>query len=202
MYNWNVKILSNLEKCFIDEDLSSHPEQKSFVAYQGGRLSFEVAVHNPSRENGVVRAEVKKCGTLKKYMKLGQVTSVPSVFPAKLNRDTDPYDLKTTPGLFPDPIMPLHYAGKINVAPLQTSVVFVDIEIPENFEAGDYTAGISLILPDGTCECEATASVHVVGAVLPEQKLIHTEWFYTDCLAEAYYVRPFSSEHWKIVERF
>lgn len=202
MARWDVKILSSLEKCFIDEDLSAHPATESFSGFRGERLSFQVAVYNPSRENGVVRPKVVKCGTLKKYVTLGQVTSVPSAFPAKLNREIDPYDLRTQPGLFPDPILPLHYAGKINVAPMQTAVVWVNVEIPADFPAGDYTAGIRLTLPDGTREAEATAQIHVVGATLPEQKLIHTEWFYTDCLAEAYYVRPFSTEHWKIIERF
>ena len=49
-------------------------------------------------------------------------------------------------------------------------------------------------------EHSVTVPVEVIGASLPEQKLIHTEWFYCDCIADYYHVTPWSEEHWKLVE--
>ncbi|MCG4808289.1 hypothetical protein L0P46_10495, partial [Collinsella aerofaciens] len=42
----------------------------------------------------------------------------------------------------------------------------------------------------------------VVPAVLPKQKVLHTEWFYPDCLADYYGCDVFSEEHWKIIGNF
>ena len=44
--------------------------------------------------------------------------------------------------------------------------------------------------------------VRVIDAQLPEQKLIHTEWFHCDCLADYYQVPVFSEEHWEAIESF
>ena len=45
-------------------------------------------------------------------------------------------------------------------------------------------------------------AVTIYNAVLPKQKIIHTEWFYADCLADYYHVPVFSEEHWKIMENY
>lgn len=37
---------------------------------------------------------------------------------------------------------------------------------------------------------------------LPNQTLIHTQWFHCDCLATWYGVEVFSEDHWKIIERY
>ena len=44
--------------------------------------------------------------------------------------------------------------------------------------------------------------LQVIEAVLPEQRLLHTEWFYFDCLATQYNVEMFSEAHWSIVETY
>lgn len=44
--------------------------------------------------------------------------------------------------------------------------------------------------------------LEVIGAVLPKQKLIHTEWFHTDCLATHYGVDVSSEEHWRRIDQF
>lgn len=48
--------------------------------------------------------------------------------------------------------------------------------------------------PLGTCE----TVVEVVGARLPKQKLLYTNWFHCDCLCDAYGVAPFSERFWEI----
>ena len=43
-------------------------------------------------------------------------------------------------------------------------------------------------------------SVKVINEELPKQELIHTEWFYTDCIADQYGCEIFSERHWEIIE--
>lgn len=44
--------------------------------------------------------------------------------------------------------------------------------------------------------------MEVVGAALPPQTLVHTEWFHADCLATWYGVEPLSEEHWTILGKY
>ena len=44
--------------------------------------------------------------------------------------------------------------------------------------------------------------MRVSDTALPPQTLIHSEWFYTDCIAKHYGVRVFSEKHWKLIESF
>ena len=37
---------------------------------------------------------------------------------------------------------------------------------------------------------------------LPKQKIMHTEWFHADCLADYYHVDVFSEKHWEILENY
>ena len=45
-------------------------------------------------------------------------------------------------------------------------------------------------------ECEIT--VDVIGAPLPKQRLMYTNWFHCDCLCDMYGVEPFSDRFWEI----
>ncbi len=47
-----------------------------------------------------------------------------------------------------------------------------------------------------------TADINISEAKLPPQKLIHINWFHSDCLASYYKVPVFSEEYWRITENF
>lgn len=42
----------------------------------------------------------------------------------------------------------------------------------------------------------------MIGVHLPKQKIMHTEWFHADCLADYYHVDVFSEKHWEILENY
>lgn len=48
----------------------------------------------------------------------------------------------------------------------------------------------------------AEVSVSVAPAAMPEQTLICTNWFHTDCLMSYYKVEAFGEEYWRITENF
>jgi len=198
-----VKVLSSLEKCFLDEDLSGHPETNSFVMFHNQRLAFQVAIHRADTEyRRAPRVKVEVGGDLAPYVRVRQVISVPSVYPT-VPQWTDDYYLRTEPGLYPDLLQPLHYRGQITLGPKQTQNLWLDVELPETQAAGTYTIPVTLRLPDDDSIVARTeATVQVLSAELPPQKTIHTEWFYCDCLAEYYGVRVFSEKHWRIIESF
>ncbi len=206
MSNIQMKILSSLEKCFLDEDLGSKKEKKRFVMLQNEKLSFQVAYINTELERAK-RYTVSCSGSLAPYATVREVVSIPSAHPAEEQKMDEDY-LRITPGLYPDLLRPLHYGGAVLVPSKRLCSLWIDISLPENFFAGDYELTLSLRYQDQKNPQEeaplfsATAQVQVVAAALPPQRLIHTEWFYTDCLANFYGTRAFSEKHWRSIESF
>ena len=106
-----MKPMSSMEKCFIDDDINLKPEKKSFVTFEDERLSFQIGVFC---KEPIGRTEptayVKLSGALASYSSVRQVVSVPSMFPVNDTNYDEDY-IRTTPGLYPDLLRPLHYDG-------------------------------------------------------------------------------------------
>jgi len=146
--------------------------------------------------------------------RLRSVELVPSDFPCYEQVD-DNY-LTTTPGLFPDVLRPLPDARVVPIAN-QFRAVWIDFPDLMDAPAGDYQITVTaranarvgwangevIDIPDAdqmVYDCHFT--LRVVNASLPKQRLIHTEWFHSDCIAQYYGFRVFSEPFWASVERF
>ncbi len=195
-----IKSLSSLEKCFLDEKLRSKKETEKFIMFKNERLAFQFAYEMaPECENQIIRGKVELSGKIAKYTKVRRVVSIPSYLPERGNVDYD--YLRTEPGLYPDMLAELQYQGKAVVVKKQLHSLWIDIKLPENFASGNYE--LTLKLTDGDVVLgEKTVEIKVISAMLPKQKTIHTEWFYTDCIAQYYGVKAFSQKHWKLIENY
>lgn len=189
-----LRLLSSLERCYLDEQIVNKTQKSSFVMFQNEKLSFQVAYANEEVE--VIKyLPVTLSGELSPYATVREVVNLPVAFPMARVFDDGKYE-RTAPGLYPDLLRPLHYAGKVPVPEGQLHALWIDITLPSDFGAGNYSLTIAI------GEDAIKADVRVLNAKLPAQSLIHTEWFYTDCLAEHYHTRAFSEKHWKIIENF
>ena len=132
-------------------------------------------------------------------LRLRNVELVPSAFPCS-DRIDDNY-LTTEPGLFPDLLVDNKEAEVIPLA-RQYRSVWIDFPKTMMVDAGEYTVSVKVI-EDKTREMVQCLEyvIEVSDAVLPEQTLIHTEWFHTDCIADYYQVEVFSEAHWDLVEK-
>ncbi|MBR2353155.1 MAG: DUF4091 domain-containing protein [Clostridia bacterium] len=200
-----MKLMSSMEKCFLDERLESKPETKSFMMFRNERLSFQVGVSRNDPEQ-VARIRVALSGALADYVTVQRVVHIPSVFPYNPKLVDEDY-LRYTPGVYPDLIAPLHYRESIFLPCGQLHTFWLNLSLPEDVRAGEYDLTVNLISVDPSSEKgeiigAETASIRVLAAELPPQKLIRTEWFYTDCLANYYGVRAFSEKHWKVIDSF
>ena len=206
MAQLQMKVLSSLEKCFIDEKLEKKTETKHFTILRNERLAFQVAYYNNEEEAVVPRfCPVRLGGDLAPYATVRTVVNVANIYPTyQTIRELDPGEyLRTEPGLYPDLLQPLHYHGAIPLPANQLHSLWVEVELPEGFAAGEYGLTLSVYMQEtNELLCDASATVRVVDAELPPQKLIHTEWFYTDCIANHYRVKAFSEKHWKLIESF
>ncbi len=200
-----MKMVSCLEKCFHDERIEDKQEKTDFVMFRNERLSFQVLYRNDLAERKMaLYCPVRLSGTLAPYATVRQVVNVPVTFPTlRANTEADGEFLRTEPGLYPDLLRPMHYEHSIALPSNQLHSLWVDIELPEDFEAGKYDLSLSIYNRDKVeLLGKVTGNITVLAAELPAQKLIHTEWFYTDCIANHYHTKAFSEKHWKYIESF
>ena len=144
------------------------------------------------------------------------VELLPSDFPCWESAVEDENYLTHEPGLFPDLLMPLE-DGRIRPVPRQYRSVWISFPVTEETRPGNYEvtveakpelslttgSGVRWEAEEGSRESVSLSFRLRVGCVkLEKQKLIHTEWFYADCLADYYRVEPLSEAHWAILERF
>ena len=200
MISLQMKMVSSMEKCFYNDTLESKPEKNRFVMFRNERLAFQVMYRaDASDEGNNIRRwnPVKLGGALAKYATVRLVSNVLNMYPTYTENPGGEF-ITTEPGAYPDLIRPLVYPNAISLPHAQTHALWIEVELPAGFAAGEYDISVS-VFHEKTNELLATVTgtVQVLDAELPAQKLIHTEWFYTDCIANHYHTKAFSEKHWK-----
>lgn len=202
--------VSSLEKVFLDEKPVYDIETLNITGLKGEVISFQVAYSSNIPFRQLAKVEIKS--PIKDNIKVYTVESVP-VTRAAMTIVDDNY-LRTTPGLYPDLLKPLPKDGVVKIRSGLWSSLWIDIEVDDSILAGKYPIEISLIsLGESMGQAEANkargevfakckTSVEIYDVKLPKQEIIHTEWFYLDCLADYYKVKVFSDRHWKIISNF
>ena len=199
-----TKIISSLEKVFIDRNIQTYPQLKRLSALRGERINFQIATTYVTKGSPVAyiapKFMPKLSGELAKYADLRQIMYVPVAFTHHMLGFDDNY-LKTEPGLYPDVLRPLYYGGTITFAKDGLNSVWVEINIPKDMAAGVYDFTIEV---DGGefGQTSSTLTVEVIDAVLPDEDIYFTQWFHSDCLANYYNVDIWSDRHFEIVENF
>lgn len=215
MANITCFFASSLEKVFP----AKRPNALSgeVYAFQQTRAAVQLVYYTEVGEQGglvegcSVRVEGAPCSA-----ELNKVELIPSDFPCWPQTACDPDYLTREPGLFPDLLAPMN-EPRIVPVPGQYRSVWLSFPLTEDVKPGTYRITVRLIperkvvLGSGVSwevseenAKEATASfvLRVANTKLLEPSLIHTEWFYADCLADYYHVPVFSEQHWQIIDRF
>ena len=201
---FQARIISSLEKCFCDEPVQAHPVMKKASMLRNERFSFQLVYRD--ERTGVLPwenyTEVEAHVPEGLCCRIRSVEQVPVMMPVYPHSYDDNY-LRTTPGLYPDPLLPLRYNGQIRPQPNVTFALWIDITAEKETPAGDYPVTLRLRQKtSGTILAEETLNLTVIAADLPEQTLLYTQWFHADCLADYYNVPVFSERHWEIIEHF
>ncbi len=198
-----LRVMSSLEKCFPEEPLSSHPALTHFTVFKNQTLAFQIGV---CRHGGGRRFKdmyrLRLSGALAPYAEVRQVSLLPSMY-AYHPRSEGAYLRRDIYGLYPDLLRPLHYRGRFWLLRDQVQCFWVDVKPSDRLTAGEYSMTVEL-LHDESDEVMAaeTVTVRIVNIDLPPQRTIHTEWFYTDCIAQAHKVKVFSEAHWRLIENY
>ncbi len=202
-FELEMNAVSSLEKVFPD----SGPADafKSSSALQGETFSFQIAYRAPSLVKRL-HAHVK-AGKLPAEPSLFRVGLVPSELPGY--GDEDDFVLKTTPGLYPDPLFPLTDTDELYAYPDQWRALFCEVYVLEGAEPGIYPIYICLSGRDDSTfgyqkewHGEVCFTLTVLPAKLPKLDIPHTEWFFTDCIATYYKMEVFSEAWWSMVGKY
>lgn len=193
---FKTMLKSSLTKVFVDE-LPNKVTYSSASALYGETFSFQVAYTSDSLLKSIA---VEVDSSLADNARIRSVGLVPSEMPCTKNHDVDV--LRTTPGLYPDPLYELDQYG-ITSIPGQWRSVWVSITLDESVTAGVHSIQINFRSAEGSVlGVSGIFELQVIPVSLPPQKLIHTEWFHADCLATQYGVEVFSEAHWTLLERY
>lgn len=182
-----IKTISHLSKVFPDKSFDT---PVSFV--EGARnqeLAFQVLLNG----NGEVEVEINSPIKVTPY----RVGYVPSNKPCYENSYDDNY-LTLTPGLFPDPLLPLD-GGKITLNEGENQALWICIDAGAC--AGEHTVSLAFKQEGEVVgECSVLAKIHDIE--LPESTLLFTQWFHCDCIASVHEVEQLSEEHWSLIEKY
>ncbi|WP_261302933.1 DUF4091 domain-containing protein [Paenibacillus andongensis] len=187
--------LSSLSKVFADQSPADAPFHRA-SALLGETFAFQIA-YTANQMLKQVRVHVESSLSAPVTVRsIGLSPSEMCCYP-----DHDDNVLRTTPGLYPDPLYPLE-DGSVTVMAGQWRSVWVDIELIGSINPGQYPVKLRFESKEGEHLGEETFELEIIAAELPKPRLIHTEWFHTDCLATYYKVDIFSEEHWQLIEKY
>jgi hypothetical protein len=188
-------LLSSLSKVFADEaPLESAYTRAS--ALQGENFAFQIAFTSNTRLKNI---QVEVASSLGIPFTIRAVGLVPSEMPSYA--DADSHVLTTAAGLYPDPLYPVEELS-VTALPGQWRSLWINVELDTTVLSGAHKVSVRLCSAEGELLGEEELELIVIGAELPKQKLIHTEWFHTDCLANYYKVAIFNEEHWRRIGEF
>ena len=200
----NLKFISSLEKVFPDQKIEDFAKLDTISALRGERVSVQLIYsYEPDVIHGAhtLRHKIELGGDLAPLTEMREVRCVPVTMPTNPYGQDDNY-LRTTPGLYPDVLIPLRYDGGLPYSHNTLKSIWIDINVPEDLAAGEHTLTFKVKGNDHVGEHETSFTLDVINASLPKDEIYFTQWFHCDCLANYYETEVWSDKHWKIVENF
>lgn len=193
---YRMKLVSALEKVFSDQEPVYRPECMVLTGLKGETVSFQAACICDGFMKS--RVTVKIESPIQESIRVRKVEYVP--VGRACGPVVDDNYLRTESGMYPDLLRDL-VKNEVDIFPGRWRSLWIDIEITEELEAGVYPIRVVLCKEEKEVASQQT-QITVFDAALPEQKIMHTEWFYLDCLADYYQVPVFSDQHWEIISNF
>ena len=195
---FQTRSLSSLSKVFGKAELEDKPYRKG-TALRGENFSFQIAYKSEKFLKNIVLS----CSSqLNKYTEIREVKLRPATY---LSCEFDENVLSKEPGLFPDFLFPCN--GSLKAVNNSWRSVWFTVRLPENVCPGKYKFDITFDRKsdkenDTEFVVKESFELEILDCVLPEQKLIHTEWFHVDCIALLHDVEIWSELHWKLLYEY
>lgn len=197
MKNYEFYVAGSLEKVFWNRMPEVMKEDEKITVFKGEIPALQLVYRGDPRPQEGEKPEL--CCEVKGFptkARLRDVEPVPSAFP--VNGEVDDNYLSKEPGMFPDLLKPKQ-DNRIVPIFCQYRSLWIDFPDTREVPAGIYP--VEIVISSGEETVTLGFSVEVLANQLPPQKLIHTQWFHADCLADFYHTEVFSDFHWEVVEK-
>ena len=194
-----VKLLSSLEKVFFDK-FTDLPEHSSGSMLKNEIYSFQLATwgYGEILPNHACKIEIES--ELEPYIQLKSVEYVPSTLATIEAKGDDDFITKKPGMMFPDPLQTVKN-GEVFIFNEQARSFWVTIE-PKGEVAGTYPIRLLVKGCKEEVLAEATFTIEIIDATLPDLDICNTGWFHGDCLAILHNVEVLSEEYFEIVEKY
>ena len=197
-----AKQISSLHKVREFDSLSMNEITKETVL-RGERFTYQISMRSDAPVIGNIKIESPLLDHIKIYKVEQSVMDAPVI-----DRIQEIGYITTEPGLMPDLLLPLDNNGYLTLN-MAGKTVWIEVNIPNDFPAGEYTIKFSYETfdfnnPDAPHAIIAakTMTIEVLPLAKKEQSLIYTRWFYADCIADYHNVPIWSDAHFDLVEAY
>ena len=194
---------SSLNKTLIDSKELPLP-LKRLSCLKGEEVSYQIVTKFSWVSCYKGRARVSVSSSHDDEIMVREVGNVPVELPtwrSGFESNTDESYISLSPGIYPDPL----YDIKDNIVELIPDFwrsFWVTVKTDENTVPGIHTIRVRFENEEFQIAAETILELEVIDAILPEQELIVTQWFHSDCLADYYDCEVFSDKYWNITEKF
>ncbi len=208
-----VKQISSLEKVTLAQKVELE-EVTNKTVMQGERFSYQIVANYDDVNALGFGGEISSFAKIWAESDLGDVIKIYREKEVYVDRPTrmpvlNENYLLQEPGYLPDVLIPIEKQNGFITVTSHNAVVWVKIDVPKDIPAGKYTVKFHVgAVPYGRPNADFAEhivkemEITVIPAVMPEQKLIYTRWFYADCIADAHNVEIFSEKHWMLIEEY
>lgn len=200
MVEYKLKLIASTEKCFCDERIDEKKGISSLSMLRNERLSFQAAYTVTGDTNFTAKwCSLTVDSPIIDKISVARIENVP-VSRAAYPWETDKGYLRTEPGLYPDVLIPQKTNTSLPMSKDILSSLLITVSDTDGIEPGSYDITVTL---SGEAETVSESiRVTVIDASLPEQELIHTEWFHCDCIATYYGCEMFSDRHFELIGNY
>lgn len=196
-----LKLISALEKCFLDDDINKKEEYSSASCLKDEIFRFGLCYDNEEICFSSIAAKLTVKSEISHHITVKRVEHVPVKLPVFGTTDDTDF-LRTSPGLYPDLLTPINSYGRIMISNNLESL-FIEVDTKGVDKAGVYP--IEFIFADFSSNdviSSVTFNLEIIDCALQKQELIYTQWFYCDCLMDYYGTKAFDERHWQIIENY
>lgn len=198
-----LKIISSLEKCFLNEKAEQKQEFKKATCLKNELFHFEIC-YQASDKNSTGYAYLSVESEIADYVRVCRIEPVPVQLAAR--PWSDEVFISKQPGLYPDALQPLE-ANKRLAVPVNLRSLMVEVDPKGEVKAGVYPITFCFDFAHTYTneikgQYKVTFNLEIIDAFLPEQELKFTQWFYCDSLKSYYRTGTFDDRHFEIIENF
>ena len=140
----DIKLISSLEKCFIEDTLDMFSEYKQATVFKNEKFTFQVALKNPKFTEMYAKSDIFPMveSEINDYITIKEVSYIPCEIPAILT-DDEGVD-RTKAGIFPDWVKDLHYCGMLRLPSEQLRTFMVTVD-PAGKISGTFDIKVKLL---------------------------------------------------------